>query len=66
MELAENFNVVKIFILTTLAFIITIGWTPLLTHFLYKYKMGKKIRSSEEAPIYFKLHQSKEGTPTMG
>ncbi|MCH7492529.1 phospho-N-acetylmuramoyl-pentapeptide-transferase [Patescibacteria group bacterium] len=66
MSLVENFSVIKIFILTTLAFVITIAWTPLLTHFLYKYNMGKKIRSSEETPIYSRLHKSKEGTPTMG
>jgi phospho-N-acetylmuramoyl-pentapeptide-transferase len=62
----ENFDIIKIFLLTTIAFVITISWTPLLTHFLYKYKLGKKIRSLEEAPIYSKLHQVKSGTPTMG
>ena len=66
MEFNENFDIIKIFLLTTIAFVITISWTPLLTHFLYKYKLGKKIRSMDEAPIYSKLHQAKSGTPTMG
>jgi len=41
------------------------AWTPGLTHFLYKYKLGKQIRS-EGAPIFNQLHSKKEGTPTMG
>jgi len=61
-----NFEVIKIFILTTISFVITIMWTPLLTHFLYKYKLGKKIRSEKQTPVYSALHQKKSGTPTMG
>ncbi len=38
----------------------------MLTHFLYKYKLGKQIRDASEAPIYAKLHAAKAGTPTMG
>lgn len=60
------FPIVKIFILTTTAFALAILWTPLLTHFLYKYKLGKQIRSAEDAPIYSRMHSSKSGTPTMG
>lgn len=62
----ENFYVIKIFFLTTLAFVVTMAWTPFLTHFLYKYKLGKKIRDEASAPIYSKIHQVKSGTPTMG
>lgn len=61
-----EFFVIKIFFLTFLAFIVAIGWTPLLTHFLYKYKLGKQIRTSDKAPIYSGLHQKKSGTPVMG
>jgi len=61
-----NFNTIKIFILTTISFVVTILWTPLLTHYLYKYKLGKKIRGEENAPIYSKIHAVKSGTPTMG
>jgi len=62
----ENFEIIKIFLLTTFAFIVTIVWTPALTHFLFKFKLGKKIRPQEEAPIYSSFHQVKSGTPTMG
>lgn len=60
------FYVIKILVLTTISFIITILWTPVLTHFLYKYKLGKQIRDETSAPIFAKLHQVKIGTPTMG
>ena len=62
----ENFNIIKVFFLTTLSFVVAIGWTPLLTHFLFKYKLGKQIRDEKSAPIFSKLHQKKSGTPTMG
>jgi len=62
----ENFYIIKIFLLTTLACVFTIAWTPLLTHFLYKYKLGKHIRSNGSTPVFTKMHQEKEGTPTMG
>ncbi|MBU1164066.1 phospho-N-acetylmuramoyl-pentapeptide-transferase [Patescibacteria group bacterium] len=62
----ENIYITKIFFLTTLAFIVTMLWTPLLTHFLYKFKLGKQIRDEKSAPIFSKLHKSKKGTPTMG
>lgn len=62
----DNFYIIKIFILTTLAFVMAILWTPLLTHFLYKYKLGKQIRDNDSAPIFSELHKKKSGTPTMG
>lgn len=58
--------VVKIFFLAFLSFVVAIAWTPLLTHFLYKYKLGKQIRSSASAPIFALLHSKKSGTPVMG
>lgn len=58
-------NVVKILLLGAAAFIAAILWTPLLTHFLYKYKLGKSIRM-QGTPVYTSLHQKKAGTPTMG
>jgi phospho-N-acetylmuramoyl-pentapeptide-transferase len=64
--LPENFDIIKIFILTTIAFVVAVLWTPLLTNFLYRHKLGKKIRTEEAAPIYSKMHQAKSGTPTMG
>lgn len=59
--------VVKILFLTALSFIVTIVETPILTHYLYKYKLGKSIRSDRtKTPVYAKLHAHKRGTPTMG
>jgi phospho-N-acetylmuramoyl-pentapeptide-transferase len=44
--------------------------TPFLTNFLYKNKLGKKIRETgydekSKAPIFYNLHKGKENTPTM-
>jgi len=61
-----EFYIIKTLFLSTLAFIFTIGWTPLLTNFLYKYKLGKQIRNNGSTPIFSKLHAKKSGTPTMG
>lgn len=57
---------IKILMLTTISFLTAIAITPVLTHFLYKYKMGKRIRDNKAAPIFAKLHMKKAGTPTMG
>ncbi|MFH0840370.1 MAG: phospho-N-acetylmuramoyl-pentapeptide-transferase [bacterium] len=61
-----EFYIVKILFLSTLAFVFTIAWTPALTRFLYKNKLGKRIRDNGKTPIFSKLHASKSGTPTMG
>ncbi|MFA5023573.1 MAG: phospho-N-acetylmuramoyl-pentapeptide-transferase [Patescibacteria group bacterium] len=61
-----EFYIVKILFFSTLAFIFAILSTPLLTHYLYKYKLGKKIRNSGLTPVFSELHAHKEGTPTMG
>jgi phospho-N-acetylmuramoyl-pentapeptide-transferase len=61
-----EFQIAKILTLSTLAFVFAILWTPLLTHYLYKYKLGKNIRNSGKTPIFSKLHAHKAGTPTMG
>ncbi len=62
----ELFNVIKVFFLTTLSFLAAIAWTPLLTNFLYRHKLGKKIRDARSAPVFSKMHRDKSGTPTMG
>ncbi len=62
----EIFYIIKILLLAITAFIFTVAWTPILTHFLYKYKLGKKIRNNGQTPVFTKLHAHKEGTPTMG
>ncbi|OGY85844.1 MAG: phospho-N-acetylmuramoyl-pentapeptide-transferase [Candidatus Kerfeldbacteria bacterium RIFOXYC2_FULL_38_9] len=51
--------------LSAFSFVLAAAATPLLTHFLYKYK--KNIRSDlSKTPIFSKLHAHKTGTPTMG
>ncbi|MFH0928441.1 MAG: phospho-N-acetylmuramoyl-pentapeptide-transferase [bacterium] len=62
----ESFALLKILFLTTVSFLIAVAWTPALTHFLFKYKMGKNIRDAESAPIMSGLHAKKAGTPVMG
>lgn len=63
-------DITKIFWLTAISFVIALIWTPLFTDFLYKNKIGKKIRDTgldaSKAPIYHSLHKGKENTPTMG
>jgi len=62
----ETALIFKIGILSVASFLIAFFSAPLLTHFLYKYKMGKQIRDSKSAPIFAALHKGKSGTPTMG
>jgi len=62
----QEFYIIKILFLSTLAFIFTFALTPALTHFLYKYNLGKKIRDNGATPIFTKMHAHKAGTPTMG
>lgn len=65
-------DILKVLIPSAVAFFIGIALTPLLTHYLYKYKAwkktaGKKAMDGKEAPIFNLLHKEKEvGTPKMG
>ncbi len=59
-------DLIRMFWYALAAFLIAIVWTPLLTNYLYKNKLGKKIRDSKDAPIMSALHAKKAGTPTMG
>lgn len=61
-----EFYIIKILFFSALSFVIAIFMAPALTHVLYKYKLGKKIRNSGDTPIFSKLHAHKAGTPTMG
>jgi phospho-N-acetylmuramoyl-pentapeptide-transferase len=61
-----DYIVIKIFSLTFFSFFLAMAWTPLLTHFLYKYKLGKQIREDGTSPVFSALHIKKSGTPTMG
>ncbi|HOX40833.1 MAG TPA: phospho-N-acetylmuramoyl-pentapeptide-transferase [bacterium] len=58
-------NLIKMLWFALASFLIAIAWTPILTNFLYKNKLGKTIRSSKDAPIYAQMHAGKAGTPVM-
>jgi phospho-N-acetylmuramoyl-pentapeptide-transferase len=62
----DIFPIIKILIITAISFVAALFSTPILTHFLYKYKLGKEIRDEGTTPIFTSLHKRKQGTPTMG
>ena len=62
--MVADLAVIKIFVLTAVSFLVAFLLTPLMTHFLYKFRFGKQIRKTQ--PNFYRLHKSKEGTPTMG
>ena len=53
-------NVIKVFGLFALAFVVAGSLTPVLTHYLYKYKAWKKKPRTKgllgKTPIFYKLH----------
>jgi len=57
---------IRIFTLSMFGFFAALALTPLILRVLKKYSLSKQIRTADSAPVYFKLHQKKEGTPTMG
>ncbi|OGF68663.1 hypothetical protein A3C75_01970 [Candidatus Giovannonibacteria bacterium RIFCSPHIGHO2_02_FULL_44_31] len=65
-------NVLKVFGLSGIAFIVGISLTPILTHYLYKYKLWRKeVRQlapdGSGTPIFAKLHSEGETkVPRMG
>lgn len=61
-----NFQIVRIFFMTTLSFIVALLWTPLLMKLLRRLHLGKQTRDEGKTPIFSSLHSKKAGTPTMG
>lgn len=63
-------NVLKVMFTGFLAFLLAFFLTPVLTHFLYKYKIGVKIKTNsvdgEKLTYVSELHKHKSGTPVMG
>lgn len=59
-------DLIKLFTLSTIAFLFAIAVTPLLTQLLFRYRLGKNIRSDGSTPLYTEMHEKKRGTPTMG
>ena len=70
MTLFTSSKLLEVFIFTAISFVVTVLFTPLFTDFLYKNKIGKRIRDVDhdgnKTPIFTRLHKSKENTPTMG
>lgn len=62
----EVYEVIRVFAIFALSFGVAISLTPVLTHFLYKYRLGKQIRADGDTPVFSALHAKKKGTPTMG
>ena len=63
--MSDLFQISRVLGLAALAFGVALVLTPFWIKILFKYRLGKQIRS-EGAPIFNQLHQKKEGTPTMG
>lgn len=64
-------NIIKVFGLFALGFVVAVALTPVLTHYLYKYKAWKKKPRKSgllgKTPIFYKLHKKREiSTPRMG
>lgn len=63
-------ELIRIFSLTAGSFVLAMALTPLLAHFLYKYKLSQKLRTEAwdgtAVPVYLSLHRKKAGTPIMG
>ena len=58
-------NVIKIFVLGAISFVLAFWLTPILTHFLYKYKLWRKeirTKSIDNKELFFfkKFHSEKE------
>lgn len=65
-------NVIKVFGLSALSFTVAILLTPLLTHYLYKYKLWRKeVRETSpdgtKTPLFAELHKDREiKVPRLG
>ena len=65
-------SVIKIFSLAAITSLLAYLWCPILTNFLYRHQLWKKIArqkaiSGEDATVFNSLHKEKEvGTPRMG
>ncbi|MBI2055880.1 MAG: hypothetical protein HYT37_00665 [Candidatus Sungbacteria bacterium] len=65
-------NVIKVFGLAGISFILAFLWTPALTHYLYKYKLWRKsVRDTApdgtKTPLFAALHKDREtSVPRLG
>lgn len=71
-ELNNISSVIKVFSLAAFSFIAAIAWTPILTHYLYKYRLWRKeVREHSpdgtKTPLFAALHKDREiGIPRLG
>lgn len=72
MEFGNITNVIKVFGLAAFSFVVAMLWTPLLTHYLYKYKLWRKeVRAfapdGSKTPLFSALHKDREtAVPRFG
>jgi len=57
---------IKVLGLGLLAFLFALAITPLVSRVLHRFSLRKQMRLSEAAPVFYKFHEKKTGTPTMG
>ena len=57
-------QVIRVMILTSIAFVAALFITPIWYRFLVKHKFGKQLREEANAPVFYELHKKKAGTPT--
>ena len=68
----ESINVIKILSLCAFSAFLAVLVTPILTHFLYEYKLWRKTArtktiNGQEAKVFYSLHKEKEvSTPRFG
>lgn len=70
-NVAQLENLQQIFLLSAGSFVAAMALTPLLSHFLYRFGIGKRIRThgmftTAKTSVFSAMHKAKEGTPTMG
>lgn len=71
-QLNDISNVIKVFGLAGVSFILAFLWTPVLTHYLYKYKLWRKnVRDTapdgSKTPLFAALHKDREtSVPRLG
>lgn len=61
-----TYQITRVLISMGVSFLFAIIITPIAFKILEKYGAKKQIRTSKSAPIFYKLHEWKGGTPTMG
>ena len=55
---------IRVIVLAAIAFVVAFIFTPIWYGVLKKYRFGKHMRASTDAPVFYELHKKKEGIPT--